>query len=211
VGLLASVLLLHYLERLVIPGLLGLEQLATFAVVATLVGSPYRVLHAGIAYALMPRMRAESTVEGRNRLLRSELKLVAALGVGGGAVLAGLALPLIHLLYGDKYRVGFLLVVAIALVGVIRLLYAVASATVGAIGDSQQLRVFNAAGWAGTATAAVGAVLFSVYGLVGVVGGAALGWVLRLAAATVLARRALAMASPGQRGDDPVVRTLHAS
>ncbi len=192
VGILASVLALHQMERLVIPVSLGLEALGTFAVVATVVASPYRVLHGGIGFALMPRILAQREVAGRARLVRTEMLLVVALGVGGGVVLALVTRPLIQALYGDKYEVAQSLVVAIAIVGIIRLIYGVLAAVVSAVGDRHQLHRFNAFGWVATATAAAAAFLLSKYGLVGVVVGVALGWILRSVVVFVLARSALA-------------------
>ena len=200
VGILASVLLLQQIERLVIPARLGLEDLATFALVATIVGSPYRVLQGGIGYALMPRLRAEVTRAGRSRLVRWEMRLATILGVGGGLVLTILARPVIRAFYGDKYSVSLALVVAIALVGVVRVFYAVAAATVSAIGDRRGLRRFNGLGWLAVALAAGGALLLSGYGLVGVVAGAALGWLVRLAAAVALARSSLMSGGEGDSG-----------
>ena len=53
-GITAAALLLMQLERLLAPRLLSLEDLARFAVVATLVGSPFRMLQMGAGYTLLP-------------------------------------------------------------------------------------------------------------------------------------------------------------
>jgi O-antigen/teichoic acid export membrane protein len=49
-GITAAALLLMQLERLLAPRLLTLEDLATFAVATTLVGSPFRMLQMGAGY-----------------------------------------------------------------------------------------------------------------------------------------------------------------
>lgn len=192
VGLLASVLLLHQLERLVVGGLLGLEELGIYAVVATVVASPYRALHGGIGYALMPRLRAESDPTARRRLVRDELRLAALLGLGGGVVMSVLARPVIVALYGTKYPVGLTLVVVIVAVGILRLFYGVAAATLSALAGSSRLRAFNWLGWLSVAVAVAGAVGLSGLGLVGVVAGVGAGWTVRLVAAAALARPLLA-------------------
>ncbi len=51
VGLLTATLLLNALDRLVIPSFLSLQELATFGVLATIVGWPFQVLHQGVSYA----------------------------------------------------------------------------------------------------------------------------------------------------------------
>ncbi len=208
VGIMASVLVLHHVERLVIPRFLGLEALATFAVVATVVGSPYRILHSGVGYSLMPRIRAERSVRARRRLVRSELALIGPLGLAGGLVLLTAARPLIHALYGDKYEVSLAVVAAIIAVGVVRLFYAVASAVVRALADTRQLRQFNLLAWIGTALAAGAAVMFSGFGLVGVIAGAAVGWLVRLAAAVSLVRPAFAVPRLEARDEERAVQTL---
>lgn len=208
VGIMASVLVLHHIERLVIPRFLGLEALATFAVVATVVGSPYRILHNGVGYSLMPRIRAERSVPARRRLVRSELALIGTLGFAGGLVLLTAARPLIHALYGDKYQVSLAVVGAIIAVGIVRLFYAVASAVVRALGDAGQLRRFNLLAWIGTALAAGAAALLSGFGLVGVIAGAAVGWLVRLAAAVSLVRPTFAIPLVEAPDEDAAVQTL---
>ncbi|UCG85391.1 MAG: hypothetical protein JSW71_15850 [Gemmatimonadota bacterium] len=210
VGILASVLLLHQIERLVIPARLGLAALANFAVIATVVGSPYRVLHGGIAYALMPRMRSATTGQERRRLVRTELLVALLLGSAGGGALALAAGPLIHALYGTKYDVPLAVVIAIALVGVVRLIYAVAAATVSAMGEQRQLRRFNALGWVSTAVATIGTIVLCVFGILGAVLGAGIGWTVRLVAAGFLAQSALRSgheAEPDAHVNGAMIRT----
>ncbi len=193
-GILASAFLLHQMERLVIPVRIGLAELGTYALVATVVASPYRLLHGGVAYALMPRIRAQSGAEGWRRVIRFELALVAVLGLGGGLVLLAVADPFIRLLYGEKYLVSLPLVVALVVAGIVRVFYAVPAAGVSALGVAGELRRFSALGWLATAVAAGGAAFLARYGLPGVVVGVALGWLVRLIAAAVLLRAAFARA-----------------
>jgi O-antigen/teichoic acid export membrane protein len=199
-GILASLVLLGQVERLVIARVMSLEDLAVFAVAATVVGSPYRLLQGGIGYAFMPRLRQASRVLERRNLVWGELMLAGFLGVGGGVLLTVFARPLIEALYGGRYRVTFGLVVAIVFAGLVRLGYGVASAAVSALGGLRQLRWFNLAGWLGTAVAVFSAVLLSAYGLVGVVVGGLLGWIVRLTVATALVRPHLTIGHLGVDG-----------
>ncbi len=205
-GMFASVLVLSQMERLVAGRVLSLEDVATFGVVATVAGSPYRLLSDGIGYALMPRLGRASDPEEWARLIQSEVWIALTLGLAGGAVLLVVGGPLVEALYGGKYQAPPALVLAIVLVGMIRLLYSPASAAVSALAQTRELGWFSVSGWITTALAAAVAVGLSRFGLVGVVTGAGVGWAGRLAAAVVLVR-------PAFRSADPVTprTTAHAS
>ncbi len=97
---------------------------------------------------------------------------------------------------------------AIIAVGIVRLFYAVASAVVRALADARQLRQFNLLAWIGTALAAGAAIIFSGFGLVGVIAGAAVGWLVRLAAAVSLVRPVFAVPRLEAREEDRAVQTL---
>lgn len=191
VGIAASVYVLSQLERLLLPRLLSLTELATFSVAATLVGSPYKLLGNGIGYALVPRLRIASDARERRRLIRAELVLALLIGVGGGAALVVVAGPALRFLYGTKYPITPGLAAAIAGAGVVSLLYGAVSSAVYALGEGKHLSWFNGLGWAATASAVVGAVALSRFGLVGVVVGTSLGWVVRLGGAYLLLGPAL--------------------
>jgi O-antigen/teichoic acid export membrane protein len=191
VGISGSVYLLFQMERLLLPHLLSLSELATFSVAATLAGSPYKILQGGIGYALVPKLRAAEGRRERSRMIRDELVLAAALALGGGAILIIAATPLVRLLYAAKYPVTHALVAAIVVSGVLSLLYAALSSAVYALADRPQLAWFNRLGWVATAGAAAGAVALSGFGIVGVVLGTSLGWLLRLMGALLLLRPVL--------------------
>ena len=59
-GLAASGLLLVQLERLVLPHLLPLSDLALYGVLGAIAGSLFRVLQMGVGFSLLPRLRAAS-------------------------------------------------------------------------------------------------------------------------------------------------------
>ncbi len=61
-GLNAAGLVLIQLERLVIPHVLPLSDLATYGVLAAIAGSLFRVLQMGVGYTLLPRLRVASNV-----------------------------------------------------------------------------------------------------------------------------------------------------
>ena len=77
-------------DRLVIPKLLSLEELATFGVLAAVTIAPFRILQLGLGYTLLPRMRNAATITARRRLLWQE-----ALMTGVIAATAGIAVWLL--------------------------------------------------------------------------------------------------------------------
>ena len=86
-GINASGLVLVQLDRLVIPHVLPLHDLATFGVLAAIAGSLFRVLSMGVGYSLVPRLRAAKTVLDRRHLVAHEAKLVSAIAVGGSVAI----------------------------------------------------------------------------------------------------------------------------
>lgn len=174
-----SGLLLSQLERLVIPRTLTLADLATFSVVFTVAGSPFKLLQGGIGYALMPRLRVAEDKGERRRLIVEEARRAVLLCAAITAGMLALAGPAVDLLYGEKYAVGLPLVAAVTVSGTLRVMLGVTGATVGAIGSERQLMIYQGLGWVATVVALGTALLVSQWGLVAVVGAIALGWGLR--------------------------------
>ena len=100
------------LERLLAPRLLSLEDLARFAVVATLVGSPFRMLQMGAGYTLLPRLRAATSPHARWKLVRHEALAVALIGGAGGVILLSAAPWIADRLLAGKYELSTGLMVA---------------------------------------------------------------------------------------------------
>src|SRR6185436_16133469 len=86
-GMDASGLLLVQLDRLLIARLLSLGELATYGVLAAIVGSLFRVLQMGVGYTLIPRLRSATSVMERRRLISHEAKLVSAVVIAGSVVI----------------------------------------------------------------------------------------------------------------------------
>ena len=83
----AAGLVLIQLDRLVIPHVLPLQDLATYGVLAAIAGSLFRVLQMGVGYTLVPRLRVAGSVMERRRLISHEAKLVGGLVVAGSAAI----------------------------------------------------------------------------------------------------------------------------
>lgn len=190
-GLNATGLVLVQLDRLIIPQVLPLHDLATYGVLAAIAGSLFRVLQMGAAYTLIPRLRAAPSVMERRRLIAHEAKLVSAIVVAG-SVAIWFVTPLIerHFLAG-KYHLGGSLLVAALFSGVAKVMNAFTKSTVTALATARELSIVNLFGWVSVAVAVVAAVVGARWGLTGVIYGVGLGWLMRALTALYLTLRHL--------------------
>ncbi len=178
-GVNAAGLLLIQLERLVIPYVLPLEDLATYGVLAAIAGSMFRVMQMGVGYALIPRLRAATTVHERRRLLAHEAMLATVIVLLGATVI-GVATPFIEVhVLDNKFHLGNALIIATIISGVAKLLNAFTKAAVTALAEPQEVIALNLFGWLSVALAIGAAVVGARWGLVGVIYGVALGWLIR--------------------------------
>ncbi len=184
--------LLFQLERLIIPRTLSIAELATFSVVSALASSPYRMLQVGVGYALLPKLRASSSRKQALKLITREGVLTfGILAVASVGVL--LFTPwIVRLFLGDRYTFATSLLVAIVVIGLVRVWSAFATVVVTALGSARQLMIMNVLSWAAVALAAVCAIWASRYGLTGVVVGTGAGWLATALAGSVIALRAWA-------------------
>jgi O-antigen/teichoic acid export membrane protein len=190
-GLAAAGLLLIQLERLLIPHLLPLEDLATYGVLAAIVGSLFRVLQMGVGYSLLPRLRAATGIPERRRLLLKEARLVVAIaGLGSAAI--WVATPQIERWFLEgKYHLSAALVLAALVSGVAKILNGFAQSAVAALADARELSLVSVLGWIAVGIAVVGAVAGARWGLPGVIYGVGVGWLVRASAGLYLASRHL--------------------
>lgn len=187
VGIAASVLVLIQSERLIIPRVLTLQDLALFSIVATLVGSPYRLLWGGIGYALLPRLSGTDDPTVRRRLVKNEALLALAGCLIAASILLPIAAPLIHMLYRGKYIVPSGLVLAVVVLGTARVSYGVASATVNGLCDDRGLKWANRAGWIATLGSLGLGLTIGRLGIIVIVLINAVAWAARAVVAFVLA------------------------
>jgi O-antigen/teichoic acid export membrane protein len=180
-GLNASGLFLIQLDRLIIPYVLPLEELATYGVLAAIVGSLFRVLQMGVGFSLTPRLAAAPGVRERRRLIRHEARLVAIIVAVGSAGIWVLT-PLIERVFlAGKYHLTGAVILAGIGAGVAKSLNAFSNATVTALADQRELTLVNIFGWVSVAISIAAAAVLSRWGLAGVVWGVGLGWLLRAA------------------------------
>jgi hypothetical protein len=190
-GLNASGLLLIQLERLVLPHLLPLSNLAIYGVLGAIAGSVFRVMQMGVGFSLLPRLRAATTVVDRRRLIAHEARLVGAMVLVGSAVI-WIATPLLERwVLAGKYHLGAPLLVAAVVSGIGKIANSFAKATASALAEPRELSLINAIGWVSVGLAVLGAYLGSHWGLTGVIYGVSLGWGLRAVVTLAMVARHL--------------------
>ena len=186
-GITAAALILMQMERLLTPRLLTVEDLATFAVVATLVGSPLRMLQMGAGYTLLPRLSTAASPGQRRQLVRREAVAVVLIS-GGAAVVVLVAAPWIaEWLLAGKYHLSATLMLAALASGAIKLADGFATTIVWALASPRQLAMLNWISWACAGVGMAGGWLGARWGLVGLMYGVILGWVCRGTVAGMLA------------------------
>jgi O-antigen/teichoic acid export membrane protein len=178
-GLNAAGLVLVQLDRLIIPQVLPLHDLATFGVLAAIAGSLFRVLSMSVGYTLMPRLRAAGSVFERRHLVAHEAKLASAIVVAGSLAIWFIT-PLIEswFLVG-KYHLSASLVFAAIVTGVAKVLNSFSRATVIALASPAELALVTLLGWVSVGVAILAAVFGARWGLVGLMYGVSLGWFTR--------------------------------
>jgi len=185
-GVSSAVMLFIQLERLVIPHLLTVEDLALFGVLGAIAGSVFRILQMGVGFGLPPRLRSATTVLERRELIARELRF-AIMIAGVGAVSVLTLTPLIERWFlAGKYHLSTGLVVAALFSGVAKIAHAFARAIATAVATPRELAIVNGAGWMSVAVAVGAAFVAAPWGLTGVIYGIGLGWLAWAIAASAL-------------------------
>ena len=175
-GVAAAGMLLIQLERLVLPHVLPLADLALFGVLSAIAGSLFRLLQMAVGFTLLPRLRNATTVFERRQLIAHELRFAIVIAVVGAAAILVLT-PLIERWFlAGKYHLPFSLVAAALFSGVAKIAHAFAKAAATALATPRELAFVNGAGWMSVALAIGGAVVAARWGLAGVIYGVGLGW-----------------------------------
>jgi hypothetical protein len=179
------------LERLVLPHVRPLADLALFGVLGSIAGSLFRVLQLGVGFSLLPRLRAAPTVAARRRLIAHELRLVGGIVLFGSAAI-WFVTPLIERWFlAGRYHLAGGLVLAAIVSGIGKIANAFSKALASALALPRELALVNVFGWVSVAISVVAAIIGARWGLAGVIYGGALGWFLRFIFATVLIVRHL--------------------
>lgn len=191
-GIMLAMNLLLQLDRLLIGATLTLSDLATYSVVAAVAGSPFRMLQIGAGYALTPRLRTCPDRAAVLKLLVNESALMLAAGALATALIVSILPWLMVRFLGGRYVVGDGLVIALIVIGFVRMWDALAAAIVSALGSTRELVMLNIMGWLTVAVSTACALLASGYGLLGMTMGLGAGWCVSAAGVSMLAVRILA-------------------
>lgn len=200
-GLQATGLILVQLERLVLPHVLPLHDLATFGVLAAIVGSLFRVLQMSVGFSLVPRLRAAPDVRQRRRLVAKEGRLVAGVVLLGSAAIWILTPMVEHWFLDERYHLAGSLVLATLVSGVIKIFNAFSRAIAGALTTPRELSMVNLLGWISVGIGLVAAIVGARWGLAGVIYGVALGWAVRTMSALYVAARHLRLPVAGSAAE----------
>jgi O-antigen/teichoic acid export membrane protein len=190
-GIQAAGLLLLGMERLLVPKLLTLADLATFGVLSAVALAPFRILELAVGYTLLPRLRATADVATRRTLLAYEAAIVGATGLVASLVVWYLAPPIAALFVGQKYELPSVLLLAAIVAGSIRVAASIPRASATALCSTRQLGYLAVLMWLSVGCSFVGAVVGARWGLVGIIYGVTFGWGFRGVAAACVAARHL--------------------
>jgi O-antigen/teichoic acid export membrane protein len=183
----AAGMILGAMERLLTPGLLGLRDLATFSVLATVAGSPFHMLHLGVGYTLLPALRNAKGHAARLSVLRHESLVILVIGAVA-AIAVWFVTPLIvGWVLAGRYTIGSELLIAAVFGGVFKIIGSLAAAVVNAIGTGRHLVQLSVIGWLAIGVSVAGAAIGARWGLTGLVYGVGIGWLIRAIAIAWLA------------------------
>ena len=190
-GLNAAGLVLVQLDRLIIPHVLSLHDLATFGVLAAIAGSLYRVLSMGVGYSLVARLRAAGSIMKRRHLIAHEAKLVSMIVIAGSVAIWFLT-PLIEQAFlAGKYHLSGALLAATVFSGISKIMNSFSKATVTALATAREVSIVNLLGWVCVGVAIAAAMFGARWGLAGVIYGVGLGWLVRAVTAFLVTLRHL--------------------
>ena len=178
-GVTGGYLALVQMERLVTPKLLDFEALATFAVLAAVAGSPFRILQQGVGYTMLPRLRAAETEPMRKKILREELLVIGGVAVAAAILIWFFAPIVVRLVAGAEYDLGAPLIFAALVSGFAKLGSTFMRSLVTALGDTRDLAILNGAGWVMVALGLAAATVGARFGLEGILYGVAVAWLGR--------------------------------
>jgi O-antigen/teichoic acid export membrane protein len=175
------------LERLLIPILLGIGDLAVFAVIGAIAIAPYHVLASAATATLTPRLQAATPGAGRRSLMIRELRVMVGLAFLGGVLILICVPPLVAWYLGPKIAVTIPVLLAAIAGGTARVLAAIARAPAAAFGTGSELTRISAGAWLALALGMLAAWWLANFALTGLVLGVAFGWLVRGAVAVKVA------------------------
>jgi O-antigen/teichoic acid export membrane protein len=186
-GVNAAGLVLLMLERLMVPKLLSLEDLATFGVLAAVVIAPFHVLQLGIGYTLLPRLCAATGVAERRQLVYDEALLMGVVVLAGAILVYFLAPLVVEVVLAGKYELKRGLLLAGLLTSLLRTASGFTKGAVTALCSNRELAALNVLMWVAVIVAITGALIGAHWGLVGLIYGISVGWAIRTVVSAAIA------------------------
>ncbi len=177
-GALTAVLIL--LERFTIPQFIDIRTLAIFAVLAAIVGSPFRILQMAVGHTLIPRFRAAHKIQEKRTLIFNEGKMIFLMIIFSSGAVWFLAPLIVTWFLDDKYILSHELILAMIFSGSAKVLYSFASSPIIAAGNRSDLFRLHLLSWATIIVATSGAYFGAQWGgLFGLVMGVGIGWLFQ--------------------------------
>jgi O-antigen/teichoic acid export membrane protein len=188
-GIGVSIAAFGYVDQMLIPLILSIDELGQYAVLWWIVGTPFVILQVGVGFALLPKIRRAGS-EAEVRRTVNVYTRFAVLGTITAGALAVICTPVfVELLYSNKYATPVGLLGWLIALGSLRVLYAIPSSVLGARGDRSALQKLNRWGWISLISTAFSAwPLGTVWGTSGIAAALALGFGIRFAIAAHEAR-----------------------
>ena len=186
-GIGVGVEILSQFERLAIPKVGSVTMLGTYAVLAAVAGSPFRMIKIAISFSLLPRLRAvASAAEARAVIVRESL--TALLMAIASSVVILLVSPLVfNTLLKGKYEIGLGLIGATIVVGLAKIWEGFSTTVTMSCGTPRSMAIISVLAWICLAIAAGAMVIGARYGLLGILYGVGIAWALLAAGGSYLA------------------------
>jgi len=174
------------LDRLLIPRVIGLDDLALYGVVAAIVIAPFRTIQVGVNKSLLPRLRNAASATDRQRLLVREATVVGGVVATLSIAMWIAAPPVFDCLFQVKYTLTRSVLLASLSSGLVKVLSGFADAAVTALAGPRALGAWNLEGWIIVALSVLGGVAGAHWGLAGLILGVSAGSLIRFVLASYL-------------------------
>ncbi len=188
-GVGVGVQLMMQFERLAIPKVGSLEMLGTYAVLAAVAGSPFRMIEMGNAFTILPRLRAVGSAAAARAVLVREALTAVGVSIVSTLIILVVAPFVFETLLQGKFKYDVTLIIATIVVGVIKVWSGFATTVTTACGSARMLVIVSALTWISLLVAAGAALLGAAHGLVGILYGVGVAWLLLASGSTFLAVR----------------------
>ncbi len=186
-GIGVGVEILSQFERLAIPKVGSVEMLGTYAVLAAVAGSPFRMIRIATSFSLLPRLRAAvSAAEARAVIVRESFTALS-MAIASSVVIVLVAPLVFNTLLKGKYEIGFGLIGATIVVGLAKIWESFSTTITMSCGTPRSMAMISGLAWICLAIAAAAMVIGARFGLLGILYGVGVAWALLAAGGSYLA------------------------